>query len=48
MTDEMIFLTNTLDIGNLNDEKYIWPFYLTLIDSKYESLSDRVDNAKHQ
>jgi len=43
----MIFLMDTLDIENLNDEKYKQPFYLTLKDSEHESLGDWVDDAKH-
>jgi hypothetical protein len=48
MTDETIFLTDTLDTKSLNDEKYIQLFYLTLKDSEYVSLSDHIDDAKYQ
>jgi hypothetical protein len=39
---------DTLDIENLNDEKYMQPFYLTLRDSKHKSWDDRDDDAKHR
>jgi hypothetical protein len=48
MTNEMIFVMDMLDIENLNDEKYKWPFYLMLRDLEHEGLGNRVENAKHQ
>jgi hypothetical protein len=39
----MIFLTDTLDIENLKDEKYRQPFYLTLKDLEQELWDDRGD-----
>jgi len=48
MTDAMIFLTNMLDIENLKDKTYKWPFYLMLRNLEPGSLGDRVDDAKYQ
>jgi len=47
-TYEMIFLTDTLGIENLKDEKYKQPFYLTLKDLEHESWDDRGVDAKHR
>ena len=48
MTYVMIFLTDTLDIENLNDENYKQSFYLMLKDLEHVSLGDWVNDAKHQ
>jgi hypothetical protein len=48
MIDDMIFLTDMLDTESLNDEKYKQIFNFMLKDSKHVSLSDRVDDVKHQ